>query len=196
MAEFNITQIPQYFALAGFILWALVERWFYMSGQQQAGGKQKDRGTYWLISTAWYGTVFASILDGLYFHWTPQDLAIRELCWLGIPLIVIGILARILARQALGRQYSVWVKTSDSHQLVTQGIYGKLRHPAYFGTLNLLIGIPLGLWSLLGLGIALIVGIPTVLYRIKIEEEALHERFGDAYQEYAEDTWGIIPYLW
>ena len=194
MSTFDLTQIPAYFAIAGFVLWALVERWFHMSGQQQGGGEKKDRGSYWLISIAWYGAVILSIIDAFYLHWTPQDLG--WLRWFGIPLVILGLAGRIMARRALGQQYSVRVETSERHQLITQGIYSKLRHPAYFGTLNLLMGIPLSLWSVIGLAIAVLAGIPAILYRIKIEEDALSERFGEAYREYAKNTWRIIPFLW
>jgi len=194
--SFDPGRIPKCFAFAGFILWALIERWFHMSGQQQAGGQQKEQGTYWLISISWYAAVILSILDAYYFHWTPQDSAIRELRWLGIPLIMIGLAVRIMARRALGQQYSVMVETSESHQLVTTGIYRKLRHPAYFGSFNFFIGIPLNSWSMIGLGIALIGGIPAMLYRIRIEEEMLLKKFGQEYKAYAKDSWRILPYIW
>lgn len=38
--------------------------------------------------------------------------------------------------------------------------------------------------------------IPAILYRIRIEETALLERFGDDYKQYAERTWRILPYIW
>jgi protein-S-isoprenylcysteine O-methyltransferase Ste14 len=145
MSGFEITIIPEYFGIAGFILWAAIERWFYMSGHQQVGEWRKDYGTYWLISIFWYTAILVSILDTIYFSWTPPGFASRELRWLGIPLIIIGLIARIMTRQALGKQYSVLVETSESHQLVTDGVYSKLRHPAYFGLLNVFIGIPLSL---------------------------------------------------
>jgi len=193
---FDLTRIPEYFAIIGFILWAVVERWFQIAGLQQSGRRQKDRGTYWLISTSWYAAMILSFADTFYFHWTPEDFAIRKLRWLGILLIMIGLATRIMARWALGRQYSALVETSESHQLITQGIYRKLRHPAYFGLLNLFIGIPLSFWSIIGLGIALFGGIPAVLYRISIEEEALLDRFGEEYRRYAKDTWRILPFVW
>jgi protein-S-isoprenylcysteine O-methyltransferase Ste14 len=109
---------------------------------------------------------------------------------------MIGLAARIAARRVLGQQYSVFVETSRSHQLVTVGVFSKLRHPAYFGLLNLLIGIPLCLWSLPGLAVALIGGVPAILYRIRIEETVLLERFGDDYERYAQSTWRVLPYIW
>ncbi|MDZ7721816.1 MAG: isoprenylcysteine carboxylmethyltransferase family protein [candidate division KSB1 bacterium] len=35
------------------------------------------------------------------------------------------------------------VETSDTHELVTRGIYKTVRHPAYLGLSCLFIGIPL-----------------------------------------------------
>ena len=52
------------------------------------------------------------------------------------------------------------------------------------------------LGSLLGLIIAIVAGIPAIIYRIRIEEQALGNWFGDAYAEYAERTKRLIPGLW
>jgi len=37
--------------------------------------------------------------------------------------------------------------------------------------------------------------IPTVLYRVKVEEKTLVERFGDRYREYIKRTKRFIPRL-
>jgi hypothetical protein len=50
----------------------------------------------------------------------------------------------------------------------------------------LTIGISISSWSMLGMGIAIFGGIPSILYRIRIEERFLFEVFGKYYQEYAE----------
>jgi protein-S-isoprenylcysteine O-methyltransferase Ste14 len=192
----NSGLITGYFGLAGFLLWGIIERWFHFSGHHQVEGVREDKGTYWLISIAWYGAILVSILDAFYTSWTSSTIAFQALRWIGIPWIIIGLIARVAARVALGQQYSVRVETSQNHQLVTDGVYGVLRHPAYLGTLCLMIGIPLSLGSIPGLGIAFIAGIPTLLYRIRIEESTLANRFGQAYHEYAQSTWRIIPFLW
>jgi protein-S-isoprenylcysteine O-methyltransferase Ste14 len=69
-------------------------------------------------------------------------------------------------------------------------------HPAYLGLALLLLGIPLSSGSVIGLGIAIFGGIPAVLYRIRVEERFLVEIFGKQYQEYAEKTWKILPFIW
>jgi protein-S-isoprenylcysteine O-methyltransferase Ste14 len=139
-----------------------------------------------MISLFWYAAVIFSILDSQNTHWTTDTL-MKGLRWIGVPLILIGLLTRIQARRTLKQQYSALVKTSASHRLVTCGIYARVRHPAYLGLLLLTIGIPISLWSMLGLGIAIFGGIPAILYRIRLEEQ---------YQEYAENTWKILPFIW
>jgi len=196
MNSFELTRIPEYFGIIGFVLWAISERWFQLSKSQQADGYQRDKGTYWLISLFWYLTVILSIIDANYTHWTTIDIPIKGLRWLGIPLITIGIFVRIMARQSLKQQYSAIVKTTENHKLITTGIYRRLRHPAYLGILMLILGIPLSSWSMLGLGIAIMSGIPAILYRIKIEEIFLNKVFGLKYKDYSKDTWKLIPYLW
>jgi protein-S-isoprenylcysteine O-methyltransferase Ste14 len=196
MNSFELTQIPEYFGIIGFVLWAISERWFQLSKSQQEDGYQRDKGTYWLISLFWYLAVILSIIDANYTHWTTIDLPIQGLRWLGIPLIIIGLIVRIMAHLSLKQQYSPMVKTTENHQLITSAIYTRLRHPAYLGLLMLILGIPLSSWSMLGLGIAVIGGIPAILYRIKIEEIFLIEVFGQQYKEYSKDTWKLIPYLW
>jgi protein-S-isoprenylcysteine O-methyltransferase Ste14 len=112
-------------------------------------------------------------------------------------LFILGGLAmRILARKALGKQYSVHVETSKTHHMVTEGVYNVVRHPAYLGLVGLFLGIPLSEGSWGGLAIALVVGIPAIVYRIHVEEQSLREWFGKPYEQYREKTWRLIPYLW
>jgi len=78
----------------------------------------------------------------------------------------------------LKKEYSVLVKTSENHQLITIGINNKFRHPAYIGLLMSFVGIPLSLWSWSGLGVGIFCGIPAILYRINVEERFLLGVFG------------------
>jgi len=115
---------------------------------------------------------------------------------LGIILTLGGLLIRFAARRVLGKSYSVHVETSQKHELVTSGIFSIIRHPAYLGLLCLFLGIPLCMGSWGGLVIALLTGLPALIYRIFVEEKFLQEWFGEAYETYRKNTWRLIPYLW
>jgi len=192
----DFIKISEFIGLGGFILWALQERGFYFLKQQQRESHNVDRSSYWLISLFWYGTMIFSILDVWSWEWTTLKAGPLSLRLAGVILVTSGIIIRFLARRTLGKQYSVHVETSNKHELITTGIFNKIRHPAYLGLLFLLLGIPLALGSTGGILIATIGGIPAVIYRIRIEEKYLTKWFGKQYVDYQQNTWKLIPYLW
>ena len=192
----TLIQLSQYVGLGGFILWSIVERGFHLTNQKQSQGKKQAQWTYWLLNIVWYGAIILSILD----VWGPGWSAFNSPLWglriFGIFSIVIGISARFLSRKALGEQYSVHVETSEEHRLITGGIYQHLRHPAYLGLLCLFVGIPLAMGSWSGTIIALVGGIPSIIFRTNIEERSLSQWFGEKYEEYKKNTWRLIPFVW
>jgi len=192
-----VSDILAYLGLAGFIAWSMLERNFLFRGQQQEqSDASSDRGTYRLIALFWYIAMLYSILDAFWFRWTLMPAAWRAFRWVGAPLILLGLYIRFEARRTLGVNFSVNVQTSDTHRLVVTGIYRLIRHPAYLGMILLQLGIPLCLGSLAGFLVALLGGLPAALYRIHVEEQALRDWFGEAYNEYARQTRKLIPGVW
>ena len=112
----------------------------------------------------------------------------------GAFLLITGIFVILMAMSSLGRFYSPFLVIKKDHQLIQDGIYRHLRHPFYFGSLLFSFGIPLILSSLIGFGIMLLV-IPILLGRIRIEEGMLLEEFGEEYKAYMETTRKLIPYI-
>jgi protein-S-isoprenylcysteine O-methyltransferase Ste14 len=192
----NGNMISLYITVAGFAAWALVERFFHLRGFSQRWTSSKENISFVLINAFWYVAILLSFTDAFYTSWTVRWIGLHWARWLGVALIVTGIGIRYLARRELGRQYSVHVQTSDAHVLVSSGIYQLIRHPAYLGLLCLLIGIPTAAWSLPGIFVALAGGIPSVVYRIRQEESALEEWFGEAYRQYCQNTWRLMTGIW
>jgi protein-S-isoprenylcysteine O-methyltransferase Ste14 len=90
-----------------------------------------------------------------------------------------------IARWQLGEAFSV---TAQARQLVTQGLYSKIRHPIYvFGTLAfLLIILALQGWPALFIW-AIVILIQVT--RVRREERVLAEKFGAEYTAYRSKTW-------
>ncbi len=191
-----IKNISIYGGFTGFILWAVIERAFFMQNRQQESGRGDDRVSYALISICWYAAVIYSLLDAWNFNRSLLPQGLWGLQAAGLLLTAGGLYIRFLARQTLGQHYSVRVETSQAHRLVTTGIYSQVRHPAYLGLLCLFFGIPLceGSWG--GLLLVALAGLPAVLYRIQIEEKALNQWFGEDYHNYSQNSWRLIPYVW
>ena len=91
----------------------------------------------------------------------------------------------IAARWQLGASFSV---RPEARQLVTNGIYSKIRHPVYvFGT-PAVTGVLVALLGWKALVIAAIV-VPVEILRAHREEAVLGEEFGSQYTSYRERTW-------
>ncbi|HEV3254499.1 MAG TPA: isoprenylcysteine carboxylmethyltransferase family protein [Candidatus Acidoferrales bacterium] len=105
--------------------------------------------------------------------------------WTGAVLLVVGFLLSGLARVQLGESFSV---APEAHELVTRGLYSRIRSPIYvFG----LVGIA-GLFLVLGqpIGLLLVVFlIPVQWIRTRKEAKVLEEKFGEAYRDYRRHTW-------
>ncbi len=110
--------------------------------------------------------------------WTPMRLA-------GVALLVVGYAGWLAAHLTLGRSFAIQAR---AQQLVTRGIYSKIRNPIYvFGAL-LIAGVLLLLqmpWLLL----ILVVIIPMQVWRARNEARVLEEKFGDDYRAYRAKTW-------
>ena len=104
---------------------------------------------------------------------------------LSLPL---GIVLAVIGFGLFG--YSEMKKGSvgEEKELVTTGIYSKLRHPMYVGIILFHIGIPLIFKSFVAL-------LSTVLWAAIIfawkvfEEKNLERQFGEKYVEYKKQTW-------
>jgi protein-S-isoprenylcysteine O-methyltransferase Ste14 len=89
------------------------------------------------------------------------------------------------ARIQLGRSFAV---RAQAKELVTHGLYSKIRNPIYlFGSLCLaglclLFDQPIALLLLLVLA-------PLQAMRARKEARVLEEKFGDAYRQYRAQTW-------
>jgi len=78
--------------------------------------------------------------------------------------------------------------------LVKEGPFRWVRHPAYTSMILEIVSIALILESWwMGLA-ALAALLPALALRIRIEEKALIEKFGESYLEFKRTTPALIPY--
>jgi protein-S-isoprenylcysteine O-methyltransferase Ste14 len=110
-------------------------------------------------------------------EWTAQQ-------WIGLVIIVPATVVLFIARYQIGRSFSV---TPQARELVTHGIYSKIRNPIYVfsGMLAAGVAIVLEPYALL----LLIILVPVQILRARREAKVLEEKFGDEYRAYREKTW-------
>jgi protein-S-isoprenylcysteine O-methyltransferase Ste14 len=101
--------------------------------------------------------------------------------YLGITFVVMGIIVFLTGL--------ITIKSLESYEgdLITFGIYSKIRHPMYLGFILWLIGMPVFNGGLISF-ILCVVFTTNVLFWRHLEEEELEIRF-PSYKEYKKNTW-------
>jgi len=82
-----------------------------------------------------------------------------------------------------------------TEHLVCNGPYRWVRHPLYLSMLITIVGLALGMRSIWGLVITVGIFLPLTVLRAKLEETALHAKFGSDWVEYAAMTRFLIPLI-
>ncbi len=108
---------------------------------------------------------------------------------IGWPLFASGLVINLLSFLALGAGSSG--KVEPVTNLITRGIYAWERHPMYLGFALIMLGLDIAFGSLSGGLATLLVFIPILIWRARLEEQALYHQFGIAWTDYA----GRIPSL-
>jgi len=104
---------------------------------------------------------------------------------IGLALMTAGFTLWTTARFQLGKSLAV---TAQAKQLVTRGLYSKIRNPIYvFGSM-VIAGLILTLGRPIWLLIFLLI-IPLQLWRTSKESQVLEEKFGEEYRRYRAATW-------
>jgi protein-S-isoprenylcysteine O-methyltransferase Ste14 len=152
---------------------------------------RRDHGSRALIIL----TVGGAIIIALYFGYRGVGPLPDWVFYLGIFLMLLGVVVRQWAIAVLGRFFSVNVQIFEDHRVVDKGPYRLIRHPSYTGIMITLIGISLAVQSLGALLVLITVFIVAFGYRIRVEEKALLTALGDNYANYMKRTKRIIPYL-
>jgi protein-S-isoprenylcysteine O-methyltransferase Ste14 len=103
----------------------------------------------------------------------------------GVILSVIGYCTFVTARLQLGKSFAV---TPQAKELVTLGLYSRIRNPIYVFVDVMIFGLILAL-HLYWLFVLFPVLVAMHAFRARREAKVLQEKFGQAYLDYREQTW-------
>jgi protein-S-isoprenylcysteine O-methyltransferase Ste14 len=172
-------------------VWVLLE--LQQSLRRRAHTNRRDRGSYYVLvlclAAAWAATALSLKL--------PHDAVSQPAGFIvGLLLTWTGLVLRGWAFFTLGSYFTFHVQTSSDQPVISTGPYRLVRHPGYTGLLLILIGMSLmyGAWT----GLAAMMVLPTIglIYRIRVEEQALNRDLGAPYGDYAAHRKRLVPYLW
>lgn len=116
--------------------------------------------------------------------------------WMGLLAAIAALTMFRMTHKALGRNWSVSLDVRESHKLISDGIYGRVRHPMYtaFWLWAVAQALLLPNWFA---GCAGLVGFGILFFgRVAKEEELMLESFGDDYREYMSRTYSVIPWVY
>ncbi len=135
----------------------------------------------------------AFILPGIDFrlHWSNEPI------WFVIVSNIIVFAAYIFIFVVFKENSyaSTVIQVENEQHVITTGPYSIVRHPMYLGMLTMSLFMPLALGSYFAIIPSLFI-IPTILFRIKNEEEVLLRELR-GYKEYCVKTpYRLIPFIW
>lgn len=183
---------PPALRIVGIVFLALYLAW--LAGEARVATREidkretrLDRGTMELYAAGRLATVAVALAVLA----PPPSLAVAGA---GLAVFVAGVAFRLVAIVTLGRYYSHRVRLESDHAVVDRGPYRFVRHPAYAGMLVAHLGVALFFWSAPALAVLLLVLVPGIVLRIRVEERALATLPG--YAEYSHRRARLLPLVW
>ena len=152
-------------------------------------GERKIVWVMWSLHTLYLGILAGAGVEHFLWRW--------PVCWpvtaVGLVGVALAMVVRLAAIRALGRFWSLHLEIRADHALVTDGIYSRLRHPAYAAIMLEVVALPCVANAYGMLGVGLLVYIPILLVRWRNEERAMVEKFGDRYLQYQRTVPAFFP---
>jgi protein-S-isoprenylcysteine O-methyltransferase Ste14 len=130
------------------------------------------------------------------FPWTGARL-LPDASWVapaGIAIQVAFMALDVWALRCLGRNWSGAIAIKVDHELVRKGPYRLVRHPIYTAMLGMYLGTAVVSGEIHGL-IGFLIAVAAYVRKMRIEERGLREAFGQVYDDYARDSWWLIPWV-
>jgi protein-S-isoprenylcysteine O-methyltransferase Ste14 len=162
---------------------------------RSSAGKVSDRGSSIVL---WVTITLAITAGEMVHHAMPSNL-FGNAHWLivaAIFLLIAGVALRWTAILSLGKAFSSNVAIRSTQTIFQGGLYRFLRHPSYTGMLVVFFAVGLEERNWISLLVIMVLTTAALLYRIHVEEKALHEAFGEQYAAYCRQTKRLIPGLY
>ena len=139
-----------------------------------------------------FASMFLYLLNIPWFSWSQIPSYQEFVRWIGVAIVLVNIPLLGWIHRTLDRQYSPCLQIKESHSMIIEGPYSRVRHPMYTVLTSFSFGIALLTANFLVIGFAVLL-IPPFLFVVKKEERMLMETFGDEYSEYMERTGRFFP---
>ena len=182
--------ITAFFAFIGVVLIQVFAECAAMARTRTLWRKHKPEWTYYTVAIPFKGMIAVSLIEHVSCQTQPSLAAVVAGCFLAAA----GIIIRVWGHLELDGAFSQYVEKRDGQKLVRSGIYARIRHPMYVGSIFLFIGMPLvvtATWA----WVFSCCGIVGIFLRIRKEEAFLAAKL-PGYKEYMQNTWRLLPFIY
>ena len=178
-----------------YFLWFLSE--IFLNRMLRSKNTDKQNADKHSLLLIWI-TIIVSISVAVYIsakYYLP--IYLNPSCqYIGIAIILAGIILRFIAVVSLGKLFTVDVTIRQNHQLKKNGLYKYLRHPSYFASFLSFVGFGISSNNWISLLLVVFAILVVFIIRIRIEEKVLISHFGSEYIEYKKITKRLIPFIY
>ncbi len=160
-----------------------------------AGAVKADRGSKMVVVITANLAIVLGYLVASMFPSMRFGGGWRVAFFVGLAVLVSGMMFRWYAIRVLGRFFTFDVAISAGQTVIETGPYRWIRHPSYAGSLVGYVGVGMTLGNWAALAVPVLCMTAAYSYRIPVEERALVAGLGQPYKEYRERTWRLIPFV-
>lgn len=116
--------------------------------------------------------------------------------WAGAVVLVAALMLFRLTHKQLGKNWSISLELRETQTLVTDGLYGYVRHPMYSSFILFAAAQALLLQNWIAGPIGIVAIAILFFLRVPREEQMMIETFGQAYRDYMRRTARIVPWVY
>ncbi|MBN1232011.1 MAG: isoprenylcysteine carboxylmethyltransferase family protein [Candidatus Coatesbacteria bacterium] len=189
---------PQWIVSVYFLflfLWLYIDDNYRLEEKKIQDIIHKEYPSQWIFQTAIWTVIITAIFDYFVFGFLKPKYCLTWLSVIGLILFAAGSYIHIKAAMILKPSYSDYIVIFKDQNLISSGLYNRIRHPMYSGLSIMLLGTCLTFESILGLILLIVLFIPGLIYRIKVEEKILAGHFNNKYLEYKKQTKMLLDNL-
>jgi protein-S-isoprenylcysteine O-methyltransferase Ste14 len=158
------------------------------------GQRGRDQAVVYTLVAGFAAWIVVMPLDSCRFGWTPSfPVGARGIGW--ALLLTSAFLLFRSFRDNTFLSPLVRIQTERKQRVVSNGVYGFVRHPMYLGAVLMFVGTPLLLGSIVGLVLAAAM-ILLLAFRIVGEERVLTDEL-EGYSDYRKTVrYRLLPFVW
>lgn len=165
---------------------------FLRSGKKEKSNN--DKGSNRIIWISAVAAISAGVLINMFFRIQISSNVLFS--YLGLPLILFGMLVRFYSIISLGKYFTVDFTIRENHRIKKDGIYSFIRHPSYLGLILSFIGLGISMNNWLSTVVITLFITVAVINRIRIEEKMMLDIFGNEYSDYMKKTYCLLPWIY